>query len=253
MAAMNTSPSPAPTDSTDSALPNDAPMPAAVLWDFDGTLVDTEPVWMRAQYRLIEGLGGVWSEDDCHAMIGNSLIDSGTYLVARLRKQGITASGPTPLTSEWVVDHLVEEVLAEIKASPIPWRPGAEQLLSDLRETGVPQALVSASYRSQLDAVVDRLPTGTFDAVIAGDAVNHGKPHPEPYLTACDRLGVRAGDCVALEDSIPGCTSGNAAGCVVVAVRNLVDVPKAARRVRIDSLEGVDASQLAALFTHGCG
>ena len=83
--------------------------------------------------------------------------------------------------------------------------------------------------------------------------MTHGKPHPEPYLTACNRLGVRPGDCLALEDSIPGCTSGNAAGCVVVAVHNLVAVPKASRRVRIDSLVGVDASRLATLFTHGRG
>lgn len=258
MAAMTTSPSSDRTRSQPTPDADNPRAPAAVLWDFDGTLVDTEPVWMRAEYRLVEALGGRWSEADCHNMVGNSLLDSGAYVVARLREQGITDAhidddaAPTPLTAEWVVDRLVAEVLVEVQTSPIPWRPGAEQLLTELAEAGVTQALVSASYRSQLDAVVDRLPEGSFSAVIAGDAVTHGKPHPEPYLTACDLLGVDPGQCVALEDSLPGCESGNAAGCVVIAIHNLVDIPPAPRRVRIASLAGVGAGKLAELFQRGC-
>lgn len=255
MAAMNISQRSGQTDSSHTAIPDADRAPAAVLWDFDGTLVDTEPVWMRAQYRLVERLGGRWSDADCHNMIGNSLLDSGAYLLAALGEQGITGSvdGQPELTAEAIVDRLVAEVLAEVKSSPIPWRPGAEQLLGDLRAAGVPQALVSASYRSLLDAVVDRLPEGSFDAVIAGDAVTNGKPHPEPYLTGCERLGVTPDECVALEDSIPGCESGNAAGCVVIAVRNLVDVPAAPRRVHINSLAGVGVNVLSALCTRGRG
>ncbi len=255
MVAMNTSQPSSQTDISRTAVAAADRAPAAVLWDFDGTLVDTEPVWMRAQYRLVEGLGGRWSDADCHNMIGNSLLDSGAYLLAALNEQGIAepVDGQPELTAEAIVDRLVAEVLAAVASSPIPWRPGAEQLLAALRAAGVPQALVSASYRSLLDAVVDRLPAGSFGAVIAGDAVANGKPHPEPYLTGCERLGVTPQECVALEDSIPGCESGNAAGCVVIAVRNLVDVPAAPRRVHIDSLTGVGVGDLSALFTRGRG
>lgn len=262
MAAMNTSPRSARPDSQTGSAPTAGRLggaaPAAVLWDFDGTLVDTEPVWMRAEYRLVESLGGRWTEEDCHNMIGNSLIDSGAYLAAALGDQGITQfidgpSAPISLTPERIVDRLVTEVLAEVKRAPIPWRPGAEELLGDLRAAGVPQALVSASYKSLLDAVVERLPEGSFSVVVAGDAVTHGKPHPEPYLTGCERLGVSPSECVALEDSIPGCESGNAAGCVVVAIHNLVDVPAAPRRVLIDSLTGVGVSDISALFARGHG
>lgn len=217
---------------------SDQSPPAAVLWDFDGTLVDTEPIWIRAEFDLAEELGGQWSEALAHQLVGNALIDSGRFIVAQLDRPD--------LTPEWVVTRLIEHVLAVVRTAPIPWRPGARELLDDLRRHGIPCALVSASYRSLLDAVVDRIPSGTFACIIAGDAVTHGKPHPEPYLNACAELKVRPGDCIVLEDSIPGATSGNAAGCTVVAVKSYVDLPPAPNRVLVPTLEGMDMAGLVA-------
>jgi beta-phosphoglucomutase-like phosphatase (HAD superfamily) len=117
-----------------------------------------------------------------------------------------------------------------------------------LREAGVPCALVSASYRVLLDAAVSQLPAGTFASVVAGDEVTQGKPHPEPYEKACAELGVDVRHCVVLEDSVTGARSGNAAGALVVAVPNRVEVPAAPRRVQVASLTELDAAGVAGLL-----
>ncbi|GAB3705145.1 HAD family hydrolase [Mariniluteicoccus flavus] len=215
-----------------------ARLPAA-LWDFDGTLADTEPIWIRAEYALVAELGGRWSDEHAHNLVGNSLIDSGRYIVDVL--------GRNDLTPEWVVARLVEQVDAELRTGDIPWRPGALELLDSFAESDVPCALVSASYRSTLDAAVSRLRPDAFATVVAGDEVRVGKPDPEPYLEACRRLEVDPRDCVVLEDSIPGTTSGNASGAFVLAIRNHVDLPQADRRHVVDTLVGLTAHEVAAL------
>lgn len=218
--------------------------PAAALWDFDGTLVDTEPVWVQAQYALTDRLGVRWTDQDAERLVGNALLDSGRYIVSVLDAQLGPGHGWTPAG---VVDELVTRVVAHIREHDIPWRPGARELLASFAAAGVPSALVSASYRVILDAVLDRLAPDTFATVVAGDDVTHGKPHPEPYLTAAHRLGVSAADCVVLEDSVPGAASGNAAGAVVVGIRHLVALPAQPRRVVIDTLAGLDAEAMARL------
>lgn len=218
-----------------------APLPEAVLWDFDGTLADSEPLWMAAEYALAERLGETWSDEHARALVGNSLIDSGRYIAS--------VWGRTQPTPEDIVDILVADVNDQLRAGKMPWRPGALELLADLRAAGVPCALVSASYRSTLEAVVGAAPEGTFATVVAGDEVTHGKPHPEPYLTACQTLGVDPARCVVVEDSVPGANSGNASGAVVLAVRNHVALPEAPRRKVVDSLVGFDAAALGRLVT----
>uniref|UniRef100_UPI001300A554 HAD family hydrolase n=1 Tax=Desertihabitans aurantiacus TaxID=2282477 RepID=UPI001300A554 len=219
--------------------------PAAVLWDFDGTLVDSEPLWMRAQHALIPQWGGTWSDAQAHTLVGNALEESGRIIAEAV---AATPGGRTDLTPSFVVDRLVERVVVDLRSLPIDWRPGAEELLEDLRVAGIPCALVSASYRVILEAVLERLPEGTFDVVVAGDEVTRGKPDPEPYLTACRRLGVSPEDTVVLEDSIPGCASGTASGAVVLGITNMVELTPAPRRVVIDTLAGVGVEELSAHF-----
>ena len=124
----------------------------------------------------------------------------------------------------------------------------AVELLTALGEQGVPSALVTMSWRSLAEAVLGALPDGTFAAVVTGDEVEHGKPHPEPYEKACTALGVSARHCVVLEDSETGCRAGNAAGALVVAVPNLVDIPKAPRRLHVRSLADLDAAAVAKML-----
>ena len=216
------------------------PAPAAVLWDFDGTLADTEPLWIAAEYELVGRLGGHWSDDHAHQLVGNSLLDSGSYI--------LHAIGREDLDPAWVVDQLIAQVIANLLDGPIPWRPGALELLEDLVRAEVPCALVSASYRVLLNAALDRLPAGTFALSVAGDEVRNGKPHPEPYERACLALAVNPRHCIVIEDSENGARSGNAAGALVLAVPNHVPIPPAPRRVQVSSLADLDVAALGRLL-----
>lgn len=213
--------------------------PEAVLWDFDGTLADTEPLWIAAEYELIGRLGGTWSDEHAYQLVGNSLLDSGSYL--------LHAIGREDLSPAWVVDQLIARVIAGL-SGPVPWRPGALELLAALTAAKVPCALVSASYRVVLNAALDRLPPQTFAVSVAGDEVVHGKPHPEPYERACAALGVTPSRCVVFEDSETGARSGNAAGALVVAVPQRLPIPPAPRRVQVSSLTELDLASLTRLL-----
>ena len=215
---------------------------AAALWDFDGTLAETEPLWIAAEYGLIDQLGGTWSEEHAEQLVGNSLLDSGSYI--------LNAIGRVDLSPAWVVEQLLTDVVDHIRQHPIVWRPGAIELLESFAAAGVPCALVSASYRVLLDAALSQLPEGTFQVSVAGDEVSRGKPHPEPYEKACTALGVSARHCVVLEDSETGCRAGNAAGALVVAVPNRVVIPEAPRRLHVGSLAELDAAAVARMLEH---
>jgi len=211
---------------------------AAVLWDLDGTLVDTEPVWMAGEHELAARHDAIWTEQDGLALVGNSLIDSALYIRERI------GSGMAP---EDIVDFLVQRVAASL-AHDIPWRRGAREMVEAFDELGVPQALVTMSYAPIAAPVAARLP---LKAVVSGEQVAHGKPHPEPYLRAAELLGVDAADCLAVEDSGTGAASANAAGCHVVVVPNFVNVVAAPRRVQVPTLDGLGPEELIALATGG--
>ena len=216
---------------------SDSGRPAAVLWDMDGTLVDTEPYWMEVEHALVAEHGGTWTHEDAMSCVGNDLLVSGAIIRDR---------GGVDLTPREIVDILLEGVIARVQQE-VPWRPGARELLADLRAADVPCALVTMSWSSFAQPVVDALPEGTFDVVVTGDQVSAGKPDPEAYATACDLLGVDAGDCVAIEDSPTGARSAEAAGCTVLVVPCHVEVPQGDRRVFRASLDGLDTAALGSL------
>ena len=204
-------------------------VPAAVLWDMDGTLIDTEPYWIQCEHELVARYGGRWTDDDAKSIIGFDLMDSAEVLRAR---------GGVPLRPHDIVDQLSDAVAAMVRER-IPWRPGARELLAALKLRGVPCALVTMSWKRLVDEVLQQLPPQSFQAVITGDMVMNGKPHPEPYRRAAEELGVDPLACVAIEDSPTGVASAEAAGCVVVAVRNLLPIDEAPHRVVLSTLQGV--------------
>jgi len=212
-------------------------IPAAVLWDMDGTLVDTEPYWIDTEYALADKYGGTWSQEHALSLVGRALIDSGVYIREHM---GIDR------TPEEIVEELLDGVVARVEVE-VPWRPGARELLADLRERGVPCALVTMSWQRFVDPILAELPEGTFGTVVTGDRVAQGKPHPEPYLTAAADLGLAPGDCLAVEDSDTGVRSAVAAGCTVLCVPNHVPIPAGERRVFAETLAGLDAVRLGAL------
>ncbi len=212
-------------------------LPAAVLWDMDGTLIDSEPYWMAEEHDLVESHGGVWTEEHGKALVGNALEVSAQYILDHT---------PVDLTVEGVIDRLMHGVMRRVRAD-VPWRPGARELLGELRAAGVRNALVTMSWRPFTDLLVELLPAGSFDIVVPGDTVQHGKPHPEPYLTAAGLLGVDVADCVAIEDSPSGVRSAVAAGVPTIAVPHVVAVPTMAGAVQVPTLLGVRPEDLLLL------
>ena len=188
----------------------------AVLWDMDGLLVDTEPVWTVAEMELAERLGGTWS-DELKARIAGTRLD--VSVPAILQWYGVpTTPELVAEASTWLMDRMVELFRTEVRVLP-----GVRDLLAELAHEEVQQALVSSSYRVLVDAVLSH-GFGSFAVTVAGDEVPHGKPSPDPYLLACGLLGVAPEQCVVLEDSAAGVLSGKAAGCAVVAVPSVPGV-----------------------------
>jgi HAD superfamily hydrolase (TIGR01509 family) len=213
--------------------------PAAVLWDMDGTLVDTEPYWIAAEYAMAEKYGGSWSEEHALNLVGNDLLESGVYIRVHM---GID------LTPQEIVDELLDGVVERVRES-VPWRPGARELLADLRAHDVPCALVTMSWQRFVEPILAHLAEDTFAAIVTGDRVEFGKPHPEPYLTAAAELGVAPEDCIAIEDSNTGAKSGVAAGCLVLCVPNHVPILDGERRLFVDTLAGLDTAAVRGLVS----
>jgi HAD superfamily hydrolase (TIGR01509 family) len=203
---------------------------SAVLWDMDGTLVDTEPSWISAEMALARRHGATWSAEQALELVGSDLLDSGRHIRTHM---GIEMS------PEQIVEELLDSVIEQVSRS-VPWRAGARELLFALRDSGVPCALVTMSYARLVDPILSALPDDTFTAVVTGDAVDHGKPHPEPYLAAARRLDVLASESLAIEDSATGATSAASAGCTVLCVPLHVTIPPGPGRVFAESLVGLD-------------
>jgi HAD superfamily hydrolase (TIGR01509 family) len=211
----------------------------AVLWDMDGTLVDSEKVWAEVQIELLTSLGATWTLEDCMQLVGSDLRAAVKVWMSRIPAGAITG--------EQLAERIFGEVIVALRRE-VEFRPGAIELLQALRKEEVPCALVSASYRAMIDAVLTHLPPNPFDVIIAGDEVTHGKPHPEPYLTAAAKLGVDPAQCVVIEDSNTGTEAGTAAGAYVIAVPQWVTIPEGPRRLVVDSLEPLTPEALRNLL-----
>lgn len=200
----------------------------------DGTIVDTEPYWIAEEHQLVGEAGGVWTEQDAYDLVGQDLLVSARIILERT---------PVTGTPEQVVERLLDGVVQRVR-SHIPWQPGARELLAELMAADVPNALVTMSWTRLADVLVDNLPAGTFAAVVTGDQVARGKPHPDPYLEAARRLGVPPQDCLAVEDSPTGAASATAAGVPTLVVPHTVPVPPLPGAVQVDTLSGMGLGDL---------
>jgi len=203
----------------------------------DGTIVDTEPYWMRAETLLVESYGGTWNHEEALSLVGQGLWHSARILQAK----GVT------LSEDEIIQTLTASVMEQIRIA-VPWRPGALELLAEIRDAGLKAALVTMSLRSLAELVVSLIEFPAFDAIVSGDDVTHSKPHPEPYLRGAELLGVDIRDCVAFEDSLPGLASAVASGAVSIGVPHMVTIDESTEHTIWPTLAGRTLSHLTDVF-----
>jgi HAD superfamily hydrolase (TIGR01509 family) len=216
--------------------------PAAVLWDLDGTLLDSEKLWDIPLYELTEKLGGELSLPTRQAMVGTNVKRTLDLVYAEV--------GIDHPTEDQLADGAawIDRRMAEVFRGELPWRPGARDALATVRAAGFPMALVTSTERGLTEIALDTIGRAHFDVTVCGDEVGGlNKPDPEPYLRAARMLGVPPAGCVAIEDSPTGTTSAAAAGCTVLVVPCEVAVEPGERRVFRDSLEGLTVADLTAM------
>ncbi|BBH71211.1 haloacid dehalogenase [Actinoplanes sp. OR16] len=211
----------------------------AVLFDMDGTLVDSERVWGLALTELAAHAGGTLSESARLAMVGSSMSRS----MQLFRDDLGQPDRPEAPDVRWLTDRVYS-----LFAGGLVWRPGAMELLLAVRDAGIRTALVTSTGRRLVDVALKTLGAENFDVVVCGDEVTMPKPDPEPYLTAASLLGVPIARCVAIEDSPSGVASALAAGAAVLAVPAELELPPVDGVHLRSSLAGVDPAFLAALL-----
>ncbi len=226
-----------------SAAPEVAPLPAALLFDMDGLLVDTERTWFAVESEVMAELGAPWGEEHQVALVGGPLEKTVDYMLALADRPDVSPEDLSRALLAGMVRHL--------RTGPVDWRPGAQELLSAAAAAGIPCALVSSSLRQVVDAVLDAVGRDPFAATVAGDEVPTTKPAPDPYLRAAELIGVAPSDCVALEDSETGANSAVAAGCVTVVVPSVATVPAGLGDLQVGSLTELDLEVLGNLGTRG--
>jgi HAD superfamily hydrolase (TIGR01509 family) len=218
-------------------LPETA-FPQAVLFDMDGTLVDSERVWDTGIEELAVLLGGTLDPAVRARMVGTNEDASVLMLLESLDRPLSEA----PARQMWLRGRM-----KELFAEGVDWKPGAQELLLEARAAGVPTALVTSTPRELAEIILGQLGPDNFDITICGDEVDQRKPHPEPYHVAAAKLGVDIRRTVVLEDSASGVGSALAAGAVTLAIPSEVELPADLEVLRLDTLEGVDLAYLRTL------
>lgn len=204
----------------------------------DGTLVDTEPYWMAAETALVESFGGTWTHEQAIQLVGNGLADSAMIL----RSAGVD------MPAADIVDHLTDDVRTALATQGVPFRPGAQELIRELHSVGIRTALVTMSLGRMARSVVDLIDFDAFEHIVAGDDVEHPKPHPAPYLQAADLLDIDIADALVIEDSDTGVHAGIASGAVTLGVPHMIPLDDTGAHALWPTLEGRTADDVSAVF-----
>jgi HAD superfamily hydrolase (TIGR01509 family) len=210
----------------------------AVLFDMDGTLLDSEKIWDVALDDLAAWLGGELSDAARRRMVGSSLARSISILHDDLDIEADPESSGAYLLAR----------TEELFRTDLVWKPGAEELLKAVHSAGVPAALVTSTHRKLTEIALGTIGRLYFATSVCGDEVGQPKPHPEPYLKAAGQLGVDPHGCVAIEDSPLGIAAAEQAGCAVLAVPSEVDIAEAPTRTVRSSLAGLTVADLVQII-----
>jgi len=210
----------------------------AVLFDMDGTLINSEPYWLISERALMARYGHTWTDYDQAYCIGGPLPKVGAYM------SELAGGAEDALYFEEELVRLVAEQFTK----GLEFMPGARELVENLSRNGVPLALVSASPRLLVDSAIDLLPRGTFVTSISSQDVTVSKPHPESYLLAADLLGVNIENCLVLEDSKTGIDAGLSSGAVVIGIPHIITYPESPRLHIRKDLVGMKVHDLEQIF-----
>jgi len=214
----------------------------AVLFDMDGTLVDSEKLWHVSMHELYARHGGVLTPEVRESTVGGS-----SESVIRLVYTDLGLElDPMQMaaTADWLQDFT-----GELFDGGLPWCEGARELLDTLADAAVPMALVTNTRRALTERALNSIGRHYFTASVCGDEVERAKPAPDPYLRAAALLGFEPGQCLAIEDSVTGAASAEDAGCPVLVVPNDVAVPATPRRRHLRTLAGVSLASLRELHS----
>ena len=210
----------------------------AVFFDMDGLFVDSEPMWLMAETELMASHGYEWTQEDQNYCLGGPLSKVGQYMCDKVN---------TNQSAQYFTDEVISLMTKKLSAGA-PLMPGALELLNDLKYNDIPTALVSASPRVLVDAVLRSVPDHSFSFSLSADDVVNPKPDPEAYLKAAERFDANIKDCLILEDSPNGVRAATASGAFTIAVPHFVEIlPKERLRV-INSLQEIDFSKLHAIY-----
>ena len=187
-------------------------MKKGAIFDQDGLMFDTEAIFSRAWTKAGEALGVVIPDGFRAAVCG-----SGPEVAKRIIRDWIPEADPGALL------ETTYRISYEIQSRTLPEKPGLHEILDYFRANGVKMAVASSSHRLPVERNLERSGVrGYFDAVISGEDVSRGKPDPEAFLTAAERLGLSPADCYVFEDSLNGIRAGRAAGCCTIMIPDLI-------------------------------
>ena len=217
---------------------NDGPFFSAILFDMDGTLIDSEPQWLIAETELMADYGYTWTKPEQAEYLGGPLDRLGEYMY------GLAGHVQSP---QFFTDSLISLMADKLRRGAL-LMDGAAELLQLCTDTNIPVALVTASPRVLVDAVLEHLPTHPFQISVSSGDVARTKPDPEGYLKAADLLGVEITNCLILEDSLTGVTAAKASGGYVIAIPHLVDLQESERVRVVRSVRELDRERLNSFY-----
>ena len=213
---------------------------SAILFDMDGTLIDSEPLWLKAEIEVMAEVGCHWDEQDQINCLGGPAERTERYM--QERSQNIKPYG-------YFINRLHEVMRARI-TNELDLIPNALSLLKECKDSGIKTALVTASSRDLMTIVLKRFPIGTFDVVVSGDDVEKSKPDPAPYLLAAKQLSVDISKCLVLEDSLTGVQSGLSSGAKVIGIPHLVQMSEHPNLRVLSSLDEITLSDILGWYPY---
>jgi HAD superfamily hydrolase (TIGR01509 family) len=204
----------------------------AVLWDMDGTLIDSEPIWIGEERRIMESLGATWSQEDALYCIGGPMARVDAYMRSKL-----------PALTKILLESMVERLKQKV-----PFAPGARALIEQINEAKIPMALVTASNRAIMEGALASIGKHYFQTTISDNDVERSKPDPQGYQLAANRIGVPIEDCLIIEDSITGATAAIASGAYLLGVTHSGPLPMDEKVCHVENLIDLELSGIVELF-----